>query len=116
MALNNLLLVFILVILTELTTELIIKSSILSPIRYYFMFKSKFFMDLLSCGYCFSVWSSLFWCLVFEFTNNFPNILNNLFLNFIVILFISHRFSNILHGLIDRHFDTRKDIRYTKPD
>lgn len=110
MDLNNLILVCIISILTELTTELVIKSTIFFSIRAFLICKSKFLLELLTCGYCFSMWSSLLWCLVFEFTNNFPVILNNTYCNFIVILLISHRFSNIIHGCIDRYFDNRKCI------
>lgn len=106
----------ILLLLTELTTELIIKSTIFLPIRIYFINKSKFLGDLLTCGYCFSVWSSMFWCITFYITNNIPMLVLNSFINFVIIWLISHRLSNMLHGAIDRYFDTRKDIRYNRMD
>jgi hypothetical protein len=31
-----------------------------------------------------------------------------------VVILVVHRLSNMLHGAIDRYFDTRKDIRYNK--
>jgi hypothetical protein len=107
-------LILILIILVELTTELIIKSTIFLPIRVYFINKSKFLEELLTCGYCFSVWASMLWCIIFYITDNMPILVLNSLLNFGIIWLISHRLSNLLHGAIDRYFDTRKDIRYNR--
>lgn len=104
----------ILIILTELTTELLVKSTIFFQLRKALSERSKFLLELLSCGYCFSVWSSLFWCFTFYFFSKVPSLLEPNWLNLLVIWLIVHRGSNLFHGLIDRYFDTRKDIRYNR--
>lgn len=102
---------FISIFITEAITELSVKSFILAPIRNYLMSKFKFFEYLLTCGYCFSFWVTAFIMILLSIFDSLPIIINNL-LNIFFIFFIIQRGSNMLHGLHDRFFSTKKDIRY----
>lgn len=100
-------------LLVETLTELLIKSSIFRPVREkIFSIGSDFLTELFSCGYCFSVWTA-FAVNICLFLLNF-SLYNDSYLNLIICWLITHRISNILHGSIDRYFDTRKDIRYNR--
>ena len=98
-------------IVVESITELVIKSFILNKVKSFLMSKSVFLEYLLSCGYCFSYWVTLLVLILLSCFNHLPIILDSL-LNYFFIFFIIQRGSNIIHGSIDRYFDTRKDIRY----
>ncbi len=100
------------VILVEATTQLVVKASIFHKLRNWIQNKSNFFGELVNCGYCFSVWASIFWNLVLLLTGTSVQMFNNQLLNFIIFVIITHRLSNYLHGVSDRFFDTSKDIRY----
>lgn len=103
--------------LSESITTIIRKADPIRPAVDFVSSKSNFLRDLLSCGYCLSFWVCLFLTttvatitsndvLFFEF-----NFLNKV-LNYSVMLIISHRFSNIIHGAIDKYFDRTYDKRY----
>jgi len=90
----------IFIIVVEAITELLSKSEIFRPFREFFFNRRKyklfkFVHDLLDCGYCTSVWVSLFVVTVFI---SFSNTYLYVFLAVIVI----HRLSNIFHFIIDR--------------
>jgi hypothetical protein len=112
-----LLFLILLVILTEALTQLVVKASIFENLRNFLSLKSKFLTELLSCGYCFSFWASLFFNLIF-FLSDMPllkfdfGILSWL-LNLLFSVILVQRLSNYLHGVSDRFFDTAKDVRYT---
>lgn len=102
-------------LIVESITEVIIKSVIFTKVRNLFIKRSVFFEYLLTCGYCFSFWTSLFILILLICYNQEPHILNGV-LNYFFIFFIIQRGSNMVHGAIDRYFDTRKDIRYNKEE
>lgn len=103
---------FILVLLVEATTQLAVKASVFYKIRKFIESKSEFFGELVTCGYCFSVWASLFWNLVFLVTSNYIYLVESKLLSFLIFVILTHRLSNYLHGVSDRFFDTSKDIRF----
>lgn len=91
------------IILIEAITGILSKASLLDPLRDFLLNSNnrilKFFNDLLECSYCTSVWVSLF-CIVMLYLytyNLLPHILALFFMGLIL-----HRFSNILHFIIDR--------------
>ena len=85
------------VIATEAATNLITKSEfsirfIKEPLFNLRHFKiCNFIHDILECGYCTSVWSASVFALLF-LTDA---------LNFVVLLLVLHRLSNVLHFIID---------------
>lgn len=76
---------------------------------------NEYMQYLLSCGYCKSVWISLFCCLIAINIQCLPILISIPLLNFFLIVLLVHRFSNLWHFLIDR-VDTRNDVRYNKKD
>jgi hypothetical protein len=115
MVLESLLIIIVSSIVVESITELIIKSFIFNKIKSFFISKSVFLEYLLSCGYCFSYWATLFIMILLKTFNHLPILLDSP-LNYLFIFFIIQRGSNIVHGSVDRYFDTRKDIRYNNKD
>lgn len=94
--------IFIVVVVIEALTEIVVKSKILEPLRLkvdVFRSRSKFLHYIttpLFCPHCFSVWASLFVTNIF-----FIYSVQNIFLMLILVLFF-HRLSNYLHMLVDR--------------
>lgn len=90
------------VILTELFTELVVKSVVFRPIRERIQSLGRWFKDLLACGYCFSVWASygvvLLLGLAYDFTGWY-------YLDLTLTGFIVHRLSNYLHNFNDCWLD-----------
>lgn len=92
------------VILTEAITEILTKARLLEPIHQRVFNKIKegnFFerlYELMSCGYCVSVWVGWFVALLLFFDSSF--ICKGVDWFFIGI--VLHRLSNILHFVIDR--------------
>ena len=105
-------------VLTEALTEILIKSVVVKPIRFFLISKinKEQFTYLLSCGYCFSFWVAV----TLNFTSflliDFPTLITYKTINYCLIVVLTHRLSNILHGAIDKYFDKRYDIRYNKED
>jgi hypothetical protein len=100
------------VVLTELLTELVVKSEIFKSFRQFlegFTWVSK----LVNCGYCFSVWSALLVTLV---VGPRYDVVSSLFLNYIIISLIVHRSSNVWHNIIDKWTDKYYDLRYVNTD
>jgi len=85
------------VIATEAATNLITKSEFSIQFIKKPLFKWRhikffnFIHDLLDCGYCSSVWMACIFALFF-LTNSF---------NFVIIVLVIHRLSNVLHFIID---------------
>lgn len=108
--------------LGEALTELAIKSSLFLPIRQRIVDNAhklplSSFIDwseLVTCGYCFSVWVAIILVTIGSFfmvlTYTAGLVLS--FLLFVGYVLAVHRVSNLVHGVIDRHFSTKKDIRY----
>lgn len=93
-------------VLVEALTELAKKAGPLEPIRSFLSIRSKFFAELLSCGWCLSVWVSfsLAWILPspvsmlinYGFDNSITIFVES-YLWWFVNGIILHRLSNILH-------------------
>jgi hypothetical protein len=110
---DNLIILLISIVAVESITEVVVKSYIMSNLRNYLMNRFKFLQYLLTCGYCFSFWATFLILILLVITGSTPKIMNNM-LNIFFIFFIIQRGSNIMHGMVDRYFDTRKDIRYNR--
>jgi len=95
--------IILFVIATEAATNLITKSEfsirfIKKPLFKWRRFKFfDFIHDILDCGYCTSVWTALILSLFF-ITNKF---------DFLIIVLVLHRMSNLLHFIID-WFDLKR--------
>ncbi len=93
----------ILSLTVESVTELFTKSIFFYPLRK-LLFKGKknviclFLHSLLDCGYCTSVWVSMF--ISIFFVTSF-NLSNKVIINYFILVFILHRLSNLIHFLID---------------
>lgn len=90
------------VVFTEALTELIVKSQIFSPARVWLSFQSSFLKELLSCGYCTSVWVALSFTLVSGMVLPFTG---TEILNALVTALVIHRLSNYLHNFNDCWLD-----------
>ena len=109
--------VLILSIVVEAITTILRKAEPIQPLVQFFTVRFNFLERLFSCGYCLSFWVSLGCISVYHILVSNPVILvetdtARTALNFIVMLLISHRFSNIIHGSIDKYFDRHYDKRY----
>jgi len=87
------------VIFIEALTELVVKSEFFHPVRKWF-FKidnkvCKFIHEILDCGYCFSVWASIF-------TIGMFSMLDNIYVIYFIYIIVLHRLSNLFHFLVDR--------------
>ena len=90
------------VILTELITELVIKSIVFKPIRERIKGLHSGLKQLLSCGYCFSVWASYGVVILMGLAYNFTDYyIVDLTLTGLVV----HRLSNYLHNFNDKFLD-----------
>lgn len=110
----------LIIIITEALVEFISKSDLLHKFRqdlsesnWYIL---RFFGDAITCPYCCSFWVSMFWLIVFNnitYINFIHNSVLNYIFNFVISMLLVQRLSNYLHGIFDRFFSTRKDVRYT---
>lgn len=97
------------VALTESLTEILLKAGPLEPIRALIARKFRFFADLLSCGYCFSVWVafSIAWmipsplniAISFGITDNHVAFVED-YLWWFVNGLILHRLANVFHNKV----------------
>ncbi len=101
--------VLIAVILTELVTELVIKSEIFKFVRTGAFKLGDWFRKLFSCGYCFSVWSAA--GVVFVTNTSYP-LTGVSWLDLGLMALVIHRLANILHNVIDKYTDKYYDQRY----
>ena len=102
-----------LVILTELLTELVIKSELFKPLRNWIKSWGPWFSTLFSCGYCFSVWAALGVVLISQIS--YP-LTGNHVIDLGLTALVVHRLSNILHNSIDKWTDKYYDVRYTNSE
>ena len=102
--------------LVESITQICIKSIITEPIRVYIIAKypTSKLTYFITCGYCFSFWISLGLLSLSYCVSSPPSLVSNAYINFIIILLLIHRLSNIVHGAVDKYFDKRYDIRYNR--
>ena len=98
------------IILTELLTELVVKSEIFRPIRERLGKTGAFFQSLLSCGYCFSVWAAA--GVVVLLGVSYP-LSGQLLVDYLLSGLIVHRLANYLHNFNDKWLDKYYDIRFT---
>lgn len=89
------------VMLTELITELVVKSEIFKSFRE-FVSGFDWLNKLLSCGYCFSVYSA---ALVVFLVGPFYELVSSVFFNYLLTFLIVHRASNVWHNIIDKWTD-----------
>lgn len=96
---------FVFIVISEALNEIIRTAGPLEGIRAYFSRKSRFISDLISCGYCTSVWvgMSLGWILppVMPEIGAIPTFINTYlwwFINGILL----HRLSNVFHDFINK--------------
>jgi len=94
--------VLIIIIATEATTEIITKSELFKPLRAWLFKKGnegskplKFLHALLDCGYCTSVWVSLFMFCSYL-------VLPQKGLILVLSILVIHRLSNLFHNIMDR--------------
>jgi len=96
------------IILTELLTELIVKSYFFEPLRKFFFVRQEKnillnkISYLLECGYCFSVWAAMFSVLLCIYTFDFEYLQYKHILNLLIGGLVVHRLSNVWHFIIDR--------------
>ncbi len=97
------------VILTELLTELVIKSEIFKFVRTGAFKLGDWFRKLFSCGYCFSVWAA---AAVVILTDTCYPVTETHWLDLGLMALVVHRLANILHNVIDKYTDKYYDQRY----
>ena len=86
-------LMILLVVFVEAITEVFVSSSIFEGLRDFIGQRSSFLGELVHCGYCTSIWvsASVAWMLTMD--TGYP------WLDFVVVTFVLHRFSNLFHEL-----------------
>lgn len=84
------------IIFVEAVTEIILNGSVLEKFRDVIHNFSKFTSELISCGYCLSVWvsTSIAWALPLGFSYKIIDV--------VVATFVLHRLSNIFHEFVVR--------------
>lgn len=100
------------IVLTELLTELIVKSVLFRPIRKY-VSKNEWLHELFSCGYCMSVWMSF--GVVFTIGESYDFTGVSIF-DLGLTALIVHRLSNYLHNFNDKILDKYYDTRFVNTD
>lgn len=88
---------FIAILYVEAVTEILINGEIFAGFRDFLHNLSDFTSQLITCGYCLSVWVSatIAWALPLPISNYS-------LINFIVATFALHRLSNVTHEAIVR--------------
>jgi len=97
------------VLLTELLTELIIKSEIAKPARDFIKARGTWLDTLFSCGYCFSVWAAFG---VVFFLGATYDLTGWNWVDLSITALLVHRLSNYLHNFNDKYLDKYYDVRY----
>ena len=84
------------VVFVEAVTELMLNASVLDKFRTMAHNFSEFTSELISCGYCLSVWvsASIAWALPLGFSFKIVDV--------IVATFVLHRLSNVFHEFVSR--------------
>jgi len=97
------------VLLTELLTELVIKSEITRPVRDFIKSGGSWLKAFFSCGYCFSVWTAF--GIVFLLGLAY-NLTGWYWVDLTLTSLLIHRLSNYLHNFNDKYLDKYYDTRY----
>ncbi len=96
------------VLLTELLTELVIKSEITRPVRDFIKSRGSWLETLFSCGYCFSVWTAFGVAFLLGLAYNLTGWY---WVDLTLTSLLIHRLSNYLHNfndkILDKYYDTR---------
>lgn len=107
---NTLVIIIILAIVVEAITEIVTSSTLVAPLQATWRTWTypidrppsgkiqavmAFIDQLWNCGYCSSVWVS---AVVALFA---PSLVSNIFINWVIIVFLLHRLSNWLHVLYE---------------
>lgn len=92
---------FLVIVLVEAFTELVIKSQIFAPFRKW-VSRGDWLRELFSCGYCFSVWVAL--GVVFLTQTSYP-LMGNHWVDLFLTAIVAHRCANVLHNIIDKWTD-----------
>lgn len=85
----------------EAGTELLVKSQIFTKLRGWLGSQGTFIKEMISCGYCTSVWVAVLPAL---FLSNLQSWVNPVMFFPLGLLFL-HRAANFLHNINDKHFD-----------
>lgn len=101
------------VILVELLTELIVKSTIFKPFRRRIKSLGSWFRELFSCGYCMSVWVAFGVVLVLQLSYDFTGITP---VDLGLTALIVHRLANYLHNFNDKWLDKYYDQRFVNAE
>lgn len=96
------------IVLTELLTELIVKSVLFKPLRTRLQGINAWFQELFSCGYCVSVWVSAGVVFTTGTSYDFTGI--NL-VDWGLTSLIVHRLSNYLHNFNDCWLDKYYNVQ-----
>lgn len=100
------------IILTELLTELIVKSVLFKPLRARASI-NQWLYDLFHCGYCMSVWVSAGVVFTIGTSYDFTGVsLLDLGLTSLIV----HRLSNYLHNFNDKWLDKYYDTRFVNTE
>lgn len=102
--LEILLFIIFFIVCVEATTELLSKSEFFNPFREFLFNRRKyklfkFLHSVFDCGYCLSIWISIFYTIFFYLI---IVDLISFYVLFLPIVLFFHRLSNILHFIIDR--------------
>ncbi len=97
------------VLLTELLTELVIKSEITRPARDFIKSKGSWLKTFFSCGYCFSVWTAFGVAFLLGLAYNLTG---QYWVDFTLTSLLIHRLSNYLHNFNDKILDKYYDTKY----
>lgn len=97
------------VLLTELLTELVIKSEITKPARDFIKSKGSWLETLFSCGYCFSVWAAFGVAFLLGLAYNLTGWY---WVDLTLTSLLIHRLSNYLHNFNDKFLDKYYDTRF----
>lgn len=102
--LSSLMIWIFVIIYVEAVTEVIVSGSIFVRFRNAISKKSEFLGDLISCGYCLSVWVSatIAWGLPGRIFQSMSQHQAFFYVDIFVKIFVLHRLSNILHEGISR--------------
>ena len=92
----------LLILFVEAVTEILVESSIFQKPREFVYTRNGFLGELVTCGYCTSVWVSaaVAWLVVFPISPWFV-------INYIITVFVIDRLSNLLHELNNKWLNRR---------
>jgi len=84
------------IVAAEAITELMTSSAVFMPLRKFFFDRRtnkimNWMHELFDCGYCFSVWAALFFCMLLY--------INHIVIDIFLVFLVIHRSSNVLHDI-----------------